>query len=151
MRLKVCLILIVLVILVANTTPGIEGTLVEEKNLGFNSFDEEALLSTLNKNQKKKALDILRHIKEQGDQLTFDGTGIVFIEGKSLPGSNIYQLLHSLFSAKPKSTGFAAFVAKLQQMGLSRFLPKKCLPVLKVENTNTSPPYNLEDWYYLGP
>lgn len=125
---------------------------MDEKNLTFDKFDESALLSKLKENQKRKARDILKHIKEQPDQLTFDDSGTVYIEGNALPQSNIYQLLQDMFCAKSKGPGYSAFVLKLQQMGLSRYIPKKSLPEQdQSEASKPLPPYNLAEWYYLGP
>lgn len=93
----------------------------------------------------------MNHIKEQPDQLTFDDSGTVFIEGNALPQSNIYRLLQDLFCAKSKGAGYGAFVLKLQQMGLSRYIPKKSIPEPEPSTQNAIPPYNLEEWYYLGP
>jgi nitrogen fixation protein len=48
--------------------------------------------------------------------------------------------------------GFKDFVLKLQEMGLSRYIPKKSLPkkdfdpnVIVEKN-----PFSMEKWYYIG-
>lgn len=139
-------------ILLENTEPTSSDPIVDEKNLTFNKFDEGALLSKLKQNQRRKALDILKHMKEQPDQLSFDESGTVFIEGNALPQSNVYKLLQDLFCAKSKGPGFNAFVLKLQQMGLSRYIPKKSIPEPELGTVNKPhSSYNLEQWYYLGP
>ena len=142
----------VLAILIEDTAPSSSAeNIIQEKNLTFDKFDEKILLSKLKNNQNKKALEILRHIKDQPDQLTFDDKGTVFIEQTSLPNSNIYKLLQALLTSKSNEPGFSSFVLKLQQMGLSRFIPKKSQPPLDNSSSVPIPPYNLDQWYYLGP
>lgn len=110
-------------------------------------------MAKLKKHQQKKAKAILAQIKEHGDQLTFDKAGVVFIEGNSIPESNIADILHCLFNSKKNAPGYLEFVLKLQQMGLSKFIPKKSALPKKdiVQNQMDSSAYNTEGWYYLGP
>lgn len=110
-------------------------------------------MKSLKQSTRKKAIALLNTIKEHGDQLTFDVTGNVFIDGDVLPNTNIYKLLINLFSGKNKEPGFIDFVRKLQAIGLSRFIPKKVIPKdnLYVDNPNQLHPFNVEKWYYLGP
>lgn len=125
---------------------------MEEKNKDFDNFDENFILSKLKKHQKKKAKAILEQIKEHGDQLTFDKSGVVFIEGNSIPGSNIAYLLYCVLNAKKNAPGYEEFILKLQQLGLSQFIPKKSSSQeSKIEIPIDSSPYNTEGWYYLGP
>lgn len=102
---------------------------------------------------RKKALQLIKTIKDQGDQLTFDNTGSVFLEGNTLPNANFFRLISSLFSGKHDEPGFSEFVKKLQEMGLSKFIPKKSkVSNVSVEvNLNTLKPFNVDKWYYIGP
>ena len=74
------------------------------------------------------------------------------IEGRSIPDSNIKTYLSALFSGKSSSPGFKDFVAKLQQMGLSAYIPKKSLPETEFdpEKIVEKDPFSLEKWYFIG-
>jgi len=92
-------------------------------------------------------------MKRQPDQLTFNDSGTVIIEGRSVPESNIKACLEALFSGKASPAGFKDFVVKLQQMGLSRYIPKKSLPSIEFDPSKIveENPFSLEKWFYIGP
>ena len=117
-------------VLVEDVNPAEPSEVLYQKNVLFNKFDESDLISGLKNFQKKKAEAILNVLKSQPDQLSFDTNGVVFIEGRSIPDSNIKEYLNALFTGGKKSnSGFQDFVIKLQQMGLSQYISKKSLHV----------------------
>lgn len=133
--------------------PAQNAEVIYQGNKFFNKFDEQDVLNSLKSFQKKKAQAILSEIKKQPDQLMFDTNGTVFIEGKSIPDSNIKDFLFSLFNGKSSTlNGFKDFVVKLQQLGLSRFIPKKSLPLedFRPENIVEKNPFSMEKWYFIG-
>jgi len=139
-------------VLVEDVSPGEAANVIYKNSQEFNSFDESHLLSGLKNFQKKKALAIISELKKQPDQITFDTNGTVIIEGKSIPESNISDYLKALFSGKSSPVGFKDFVLKMQEIGLSRYIPKKSLPkkdfdpnVIVEKN-----PFSMEKWYYIG-
>ena len=138
--------------MVEDVSPTEISEIVYKANILFNKFDESDLLKGLKTFQKKKALSILNELKKQPDQLTFDTNGTVVIEGRSIPDSNIKTYLSALFSGKSSSPGFKDFVAKLQQMGLSSYIPKKSLPETEFdpEKIVEKDPFSLEKWYFIG-
>lgn len=127
--------------------------MIQEKNTNFNECTEASLLQSLKPFTRKKAIALLNTIKEQGDQLTFDDSGNVFIEGDVLPNANIFELLKDLLTGKSVKPEFLLFVKKLQSMGLSKYIPKRHIPKNTDvhENFNLLHPFNLDKWYYLGP
>lgn len=133
-------------------SPAEASNIVHKSNVLFNKFDENHLLNGLKNFQKKKALAILSEMKKQPDQLSFDTNGIVYIEGNSIPDSNFKDYLIALTSGKKKPVGFKDFVIKLQQMGLSRYIPKKCLPIKEFDPKIIieKNPFSLEKWYFIG-
>ena len=135
-----------------DVSPAEPSNIVHKSNVLFNKFDESNLLNGLKTFQKKKALAIISEMKKQPDQLTFDSNGIVYIEGKSIPDSNIKDFLIALSSGKTKPVGFKDFVIKLQALGLTRYIPKKCLPIKEFDPTIIieKKPFSMEKWYYLG-
>lgn len=139
--------------MVEEVLPAQNAEVIYQGNKFFNKFDEQDVLNSLKSFQKKKAQAILSEIKKQPDQLMFDTNGTVFIEGKSIPDSNIKDFLFSLFNGKSSTlNGFKDFVVKLQQLGLSRFIPKKSLPLedFRPENIVEKNPFSMEKWYFIG-
>ena len=138
--------------MVEDISPGKEAEIIYTSNR-FNDFDENVLLKDFKPFQKKKAIAILSEIKKQPDQLTFDKNGTIFIEGNNIPNSNISVYLKALFSGKTKDIdGFQDFINKLQKIGLSRFIPKKCLPKYKFDPSKSveKNPFSMEKWYFIG-
>lgn len=139
-------------VLVEDVSPVESNNLVHKSNVLFNQFEENHLLEGLKNFQKKKALAIINEIKKQPDQLTFDNNGTVYIEGNSIPDSNFKDFLIALSSGKSKPVGFKDFVIKLQQMGLSRYIPKKSLPIKEFDPKEIidKNPFSMEKWYFIG-
>ena len=140
-------------VIIEDVSPAQEAEVVYKANDGFNNFDEAHLLKDFKKFQRKKAEAILSEMKKQPDQLTFDSTGVVIIEGKSVPESNIKDFLTCLFTGKPSNPiGFDDFIDKLQRIGLSRFIPRKRLPhkTFQIKNDDRGGPFSLEKWYFIG-
>ena len=138
--------------MVEEVLPAQNAEVIYQGNKFFNKFDERDVLNNLKGFQKKKAQAIISEIKKQPNQLTFDTNGTVFIEGKSIPESNIKDFLFSLFNGKSTLNGFKDFVVKLQQLGLSRYIPKKSLPVedFQPQNIVEKNPFSMEKWYFIG-
>ena len=138
--------------MVEEVLPAQNAEVIYQGNKFFNKFDERDVLNNLKGFQKKKAQAILSEIKKQPDQLTFDTNGTAFIKGKSIPESNIKEFLFSLFNGKSTLNGFKDFVVKLQQLGLSRYIPKKSLPVedFQPQNIVEKNPFSMEKWYFIG-
>jgi hypothetical protein len=137
---------------VEDVNPAEATNVVHKSNQEFNDFDEKHILSGLKNFQKKKALAIINEFKKQPDQITFDTNGTVIIEGKSIPESNISDYFKALFSGKSSPVGFKDFLIKMQQMGLSRYIPKKSIPARDFDPNEIveKNPFSLEKWYYIG-
>jgi hypothetical protein len=66
-------------------------------------------------------------MNERSFELTWNSSGIIFIDQISIPNSNIFVLFPYLFKAKrPKNlVGFEDFYNKIHKMGLSDLIYKK--------------------------
>lgn len=89
-----------------------------------------------------------------GNELTWSSSGTIFIDGISIPDSNIFQLFPYLFRAKrPKDLiGFDDFTNKIIEMGLNDFIYKKPKTYqAKVNPTTTSKSDQTKDvdWWFL--
>ena len=86
-------------------------------------FDEKQLLTFVPKTQQKNAKELLKQFDLRSNELTWNSSGIIFIDQTSVPNSNIFLIFPHLFKARGKSTskniiGFDEFVYKIHEMGL---------------------------------
>lgn len=105
---------------------------IKENDLS-DKFDEEAVLRKIPKKYKLQAKVLLDVFNARSDVATFDVNQVVYLNGESLPNSNITQFLLQLFNVKSspnrikklRSQGFDDFVAQLEIMGLTHLFPYK--------------------------
>lgn len=83
-------------------------------------FDAKKLISKVPKQWREKAKHLLEEIDNRSAELTFDCQGNIFIDGESIPHSNILRYFPLLYKKRtPKDLpGFEDFVQKLKTMGL---------------------------------
>lgn len=139
-------------VLVEDVTPANPSEVIYKSNVLFNKFDEQNLYKDLKNFNKKRASKIVLEMKKQPDQLSFNENGTVIVDGLNIPESNIKSCLEALFSGKGSPAGFKEFVVKLQEMGLTRYIPKKFLPKKDFDPQEIveQNPFSLEKWYYIG-
>ncbi len=97
------------------------------KNDDNDDFDEESLLYLVPQEHKNKAHMLLSELKSRGNELTWNSSGIVFINQIAIPNTNIFYLFPYLFQKhlpKKKIEGFTEVQGKLINMGLSNYLEK---------------------------
>jgi hypothetical protein len=134
------------------------GSIVLKKSDENSKFDENVLLEKVPEKHRMKARELLDSI-EDSTSITWNLDGVVFIDGASLPDSNIFKLLPEIFKSNPnkKLPGFAEFVTELANLGHAHLLHKNLLRGLIRNGTiaDHSTIYNYikqkpGNWYYLG-
>jgi hypothetical protein len=92
-------------------------------------FDEKRLLRLTPKKFRKNGEELLKQFVSRGSELNWDSSGTIYIDGTSIPESDIFILFPCLFrSKKPKKLeGFVEFFNKIIEMGLSDLLSQKVL------------------------
>lgn len=97
------------------------------KLLFFLVPDEKRLLNFVPQKYRKNANELLKQFNLRGNELTYDSLGVIFIDGVSIPNSDIFVLFPYLFKAKRPKTlvGFDDFLKKIDDMGLIDLVFKK--------------------------
>jgi len=139
-----------------NTAPPIHFDNKKSENDMNDLFDENQLLRFVPKRFKEKAKIILSVFEERPNEITWDSSGVIYIDQTSLPNSNIFTLFPYLFRQKiPKevlSNGFQDFLQKVVDMNLKQFLNCNLTSILgptsvKSEKVHTNQP---SKWWYLN-
>lgn len=126
------------------------------KNDINDDFDESRLLSFVPKSKQNKARELLKKFDERGSELTWNSSGIIFVNQVAIPNSNIFLCFPYLYKQKrPKSLpGFDSLLNQIFDMGLQDFISVKHSKRPKVPPENLAEPLDkLENvpWWYLGP
>ena len=85
------------------------------------------MLSFVPQKYRKKARSLLQHFNSRGNELTYDSSGIIYIDSVAIPNSDIFVYFPYLFKAKRRKdlNGFQDFVQKIIDMGLSDLIFQK--------------------------
>ncbi len=95
------------------------------KSDGNDYFDENALVNLVPEKNKFKAKCLLQNINERGSELTWNSSGIVFIDKISIPNTNFFIIFPHLFQNVMPSKeipGLQEVVKKLNIMGLGQYI-----------------------------
>jgi len=86
-------------------------------------FDVKKAILKVPKEYRLNATKLLTEIEKRSPQITFDSKGVIFVDGESIPQSNIYKFLPLLYRKKISKTlpGFSDFLTKLNSLGLKQF------------------------------
>lgn len=85
-----------------------------------NTLTSEEIIDTFPKTYKQDVRNILRAIEKRNDLVTWDSNGSVYIQGESIPKSNIVDLLHNIVRTR-KSTqppGWEQLMGVLKQINI---------------------------------
>ncbi len=120
------------------------------KNDEADDFNEKRLLSLIPNGNKKKAKRLLKIIDENGHLITFNSNGILFLNGISIPNSNIFEIFPQLFKqSKPKYIpGLLDIIEQLKTMNLLHLIVMKDLK-LKQPKLNEQT-FISDNFWYLG-
>lgn len=120
------------------------------------NFDETQLLELVPKPYRLKAKSLLQKFDARADELTWNSSGIVFIDQVSIPNSNFYVIFPLLFKRKKSNNviGFNDVALKIKIMGLEDFiLTKNIVKKTNIASSqldqNNDPEKNIP-WWYIG-
>ena len=121
-------------------------------------FDENHLLHLIPKRYKAQAKTLLKACDERAAEFTFNTNGIIFIDGTSLPGTNIFVLFPALFKntkTRRNLVGFNEVIQKLKDMGLAHLImrPNDQPKIKKEKETHMAPSSSSSskpNWWYLN-
>ena len=139
------------------TEPPEEGTKHLIKSDLNDGGDESNLLDKIPSKFRARGKQLLLAFNENPNSFSWNVDGVIFIDGDSLPLSNIFTLLPELFKYKPnkETPGFYEVVNYLANMGLGHLINKNILKGLRrtapIENHKELLKYVKENpWYFLG-
>ena len=132
------------------------GSTIKHNDLA-DKFDENHLLRLIPKRYKSQAHTLLKVCDERAAEFTFNVNGVIFIDGTSLPGTNIFELFPALFKrtrSRSKLVGFHEVIQKLADMGLSHLIIRSDeQPKVKKEKqklVTDIPTSSMTNWWYLN-
>lgn len=91
-------------------------------------YDESALLHLIPESHQFNANFLLKKIDSRASELTWNSSGVVFIDKYSIPDSNIFMIYPHLFKnslPNKKIPGLIEVIKKLDVMGLSQYISLK--------------------------
>ena len=95
------------------------------KNDENDDFDEQSLIYLVPSEHKSNAKVLLEELKQRGNELTWNSSGIVFVNQVSIPNSNMFYLFPYLFFKNfpvKKVEGLFEVESKLREMGLTKYV-----------------------------
>jgi len=134
-------------VLPQKTTPPQNYSVPIEQSQLSDGFDAKVLIKLVPQIYKQKAQNLLQVIEERPNDITFDTNGSVFVNGESLPNSNIKVIFPALFKKSKKTViGLSDVLAKLQQMNMLHLVNRSKTTAL----TGSGPKVMAKsNWWYL--
>lgn len=142
-----------------NSTQPINFNVPLKQNDLNDDTDELRVINALPKQFRHRASQLLQILDARSNEITYDLQLCVYIDGISIPGSNIVKYLTRLFSPhkfRVPLEGFEDFVTKLNSMGLSHFYSsssvRRSRSKQKVPNshsTSSAPAHDTDEWWLL--
>ena len=121
--------------------------------------DENLLLGKIPPKFRARAQQLVQAFNENASSFSWNSEGTIFINGESLPLSNIFTLMPELFKGNPNRElpGFYEVVKQLANLGLGHLINKNILRGLRrqgpLENQTLLFNYvkqNPGKWFFLG-
>lgn len=128
-----------------------------------NDFDLKQLLTFVPKKYKKNALTLLNVFEKYPNEISWNASGVIFINSVGIPRSNIYLIFPKLFkkSKAQHLPGFLEFIQKIKDLGFENLIQNRehtlleGLGVQKDDSKTIVPHIDLKDtsvqWWYIGP
>lgn len=88
---------------------------------------------------KNNAIELLNYFDKNGEKITFNSAGTIFIDQVSLPNSNIFEIFPILFrknSSRKQVPCLYDFIERLEQLGLAHLISIGKKKNLKVRKNN---------------
>ena len=134
--------------------------IIIHKSKEHDQFDHTALIAKLPKLYQERATKLLEVFDNHADQITFNETGTIFLNGTAVVNSNFFQILPYLFSTKPKRPlpGFNELVTQICSMGYGKLINNSLCRGLHRSKPIPNSSQLIKDihsnskikWYYLG-
>ena len=137
-------------------TSGFDSLIKSDEN---NFGDENNLIGKIPKKFRSRAQQLLEAFNENSASFSWNSDGTIFIDGESLPLSNIFILMPELFKSNPNKElpGFYEVVKQLANLGLGHLINRQILRGLRrsgpLENQTLLFNYvkqNPGKWFFLG-
>lgn len=126
------------------------------KNDENDSFDELALLERVPKRHQSNARKLLQVFDDHPEDITWNSSGVLFIDDIAIPNSDIRLIFPHLFEGQIDSSfdikGLQELILKIQLMGLERFISKRHkTKIVKVQDLSSDESdSDSTPWYYVG-
>ena len=122
------------------------------------AISKNLLLQKVSKKHLERASKLLQAFDDDPNTITWDSDGIVYINGTSLVGSNIYLLMPELFKLSPnkKLPGFLELASEIATLGLGHLIARKMLRGLQRSQPISNQKNIYEDlkrsdnWWFIG-
>ena len=134
--------------------------IIIHKSNEHDQFDHNALVAKLPKLYQERAKKLLEVFDNHVDQITFNETGTIFLNGAAIANSNFFQILPYLFGVKPKRSlpGFNELVTQICSMGYGKLINGSLFRGLHRSKPIPDSPQLIKEihsnsnikWYYLG-
>lgn len=121
-------------------------------------ISKQILLEKVSQKNVEKATKLLEAFDDDPNTVTWDSDGVVYINGSSLAGSNMFLLMPELFKLSPnkKLPGFLELASEIASLGLGHLISKKMLKGLQRSQPIPNQKHIYEDlkktdnWWFLG-
>jgi len=137
-------------VVVDNKLPVNFGVDIHESGINTR-FDQKLLLASIPRFYKQKATSLLQTIEERPSEINFDTNGTIFINGESIPSSDIYKVFPALYkkSHGKSLAGFKEIVYKLKEMNLDHLF-KNHQEKITIKPPTTQSSMSAKNWYFLN-
>ena len=121
-------------------------------------ISKNLLLQKVSKKHLERATQLLQAFDDDPNTITWDSDGVVYINGTSLAGSNIFLLMPELFKLSPnkKLPGFLELASEIATLGLGHLIARKMLRGLQRSQPISNQKNIYEDlkrsdnWWFIG-
>lgn len=133
------------------TTPPIQFENTIEQSSLNDSFDARKLLQSVSSINKQKARALLDILEQRPNDVSFDSSGTLYINGVSLPETNMQIIFPALFKKRVKNiTGLTELLEKLKEMNLLHLVShSKKSKETSTSKESASPSTAKGNWWYL--
>ena len=105
------------------------------------------------KSQLKNASSLLQVFNNQPEEVTWNTSGVIFIDNVSIPNSNIREIFPLLYERKNLSNnninGLEELILKIDLMGKSHLISQKLKSFVSADSLS-SDDSETNPWYYIG-
>lgn len=123
------------------------------KNDENDPFDEQVLLQRVPENHRNNAKKLLKVFDSHPEDITWNTSGILFIDDVAIPNSDIKLIFPKLFEKTDDLNfnvkGLEELVFKIQLMGYGNLISRKHAPIVNLDDLSSDDSESTP-WYYIG-